>query len=180
MSEPFIHRAFIEGYWPVKDEYYTFTAFVAEVLAVYYWCESFCDSTRGQRRAFCVIGQRGLSEYAAQATHKVVAHIGRHAEGLQEHWGWQFGSACALREALRVRRDTEVRQPEYMAQCNISTYRAKKQLHHNKQKKTKDTPITFDLDGFKRGKQQVWTLTQFKTPSQALDAYAAQQRTGAV
>ncbi len=175
-GDAFIHTVFVEGYWPHRDQHFAFTALVAETIAVYYWSEAFCDDYRGQRRAFCVIGQRGLSEYAARAIHKVVEHIYDEANNLHENWGWKFGSAVALRDALRLRRDKETEFPEYQEQCNVSTYRAKRQLNHNYKVGSKDTPVNFEIDGFARGRRQVWTLKQFLTPVQVLDRYARSQQ----
>lgn len=175
MSDAFIHTCYVEGYWPERDAYFTWTALLTETLAVYYWCESFVNARRGARLAFCVIGQRGLSEYVALTVPKLLTHLTSQADTLHETWGFKFGTAIALREALRRRRNDEVKRPEYMDQCNASTYRAKKQLNANYKVGSVDQPIQYDLDGFARGRQQIWTLTQFKTPIQILDEYARSQ-----
>lgn len=172
MSEAFIHTCYVEGHWPERDQYFVLSSLLGESLAVYYWCEWFLDTRHGQRRNFCVIGQRGLSEYVATVTPKLITHITKAAETLHETWGYKFGLVVGLRDALRARRDEEMKLPEYMDQCNVSTYRAKKQMNHTYKVGVKDQPVEYDIDGFKRGKQQVWTLTQFKTPIQVLDLYA--------
>jgi len=172
MSEAFIHTCYVEGHWPERDQYFVLSSLIGESLAVYYWCEWFLDTRHGQRRNFCVIGQRGLSEYVATVTPKLITHITKAAETLHETWGYKFGLVVGLRDALRARRDEEMKLPEYMDQCNVSTYRAKKQMNHTYKVGVKDQPVEYDIDGFKRGKQQVWTLTQFKTPIQVLDLYA--------
>lgn len=172
MSEAFIHTCYVQGHWPEKDQYFVLSSLVGESLAVYYWCEWFMDTKHGQRRTFCVIGQRGLSEYVAKITPKVLDLITKQADKLHETWGYKFGAVVAMREALRVRREEEMKQPEYMDQCNASTYRAKKQLNHTYKVGVRDQPVDYDLDGFKRGRQQMWTLTQFKTPIQVLNLYA--------
>jgi len=172
MSEAFIHTCHVEGDWPARDRHFVLSALIGETLAVYYWSEWFMDKRRSQRRSFCVIGQRGLSEYVAKITPKVIAHVSQKADDLQESWGYKFGLAVSLREALRLRRAGEVKRPEYMDQCNASTYRAKKQMHKNYRVSVKDQPVEFDIEGFRRGRKQAWTLTQFKTPIQVLDNYA--------
>jgi hypothetical protein len=172
MSEAFIHTCYVEGHWPLRDQYFVLSSLIGESLAVYYWCEWFMDKRRSQRLNFCVIGQRGLSEYVARITPKVIALITTKADDLKESWGYKFGLTVALRDALRARRDEEIKLPEYMDQCNASTYRAKKQMNHTYKVGVRDQPVEYDVDGFKRGKQQVWTLTQFKTPIQVLDLYA--------
>ncbi len=172
MSTDFIHTCYVDGYWPEKDQYFTLSALVGESIAVYYWCEWFMDKKHGQRRTFCVVGQRGLSEYVAKAVPKVLRHITVTADLLHESWGYKFGLAVSLREALRARRDAEMRAPEYMDQCNISTYRARKQLAHTYKVGVIDQPVEYEADGFKRGREQVWTLNQFKTPIEVLDMYA--------
>lgn len=172
MSDAFIHTCYVEGYWPDRDQYFALSALIFETIAVYYWCETFVDSRRSQRKCFCVIGQRGLSEYTAKVSSKVLDLITRKADELQEAWGYKFGLVVSLREALRKRRDSEIIKPEYMDQCNASTYRARKQMHHNYKVGVKDQPVEFDKDGFARGKAQVWTLAQFNTPLQVLNNYA--------
>lgn len=172
MSEAFIHTCYVSGYWPKRDQYFILSSLIGESLAVYYWCEWFLDTRHGQHRTFCVIGQRGLSEYISGITPKVITLVGKSADDLKETWGYQFGAVVALRDALRARRDREMKLPEYADQCNVSTYRAKKQLNHTYKVGVKDMPVEYDLEGFKRGRQQVWTLTQFKTPIQVLNDYA--------
>lgn len=172
MSEAFIHTCYVEGHWPERDKYFVLSSLVGESLAVYYWCEWFVDTKHGQRRNFCVIGQRGLSEYVAKATPKVIALVTKHAVDLSESWGYKFGSVVALRDALRARREVEMSRPEYMDQCNASTYRAKMQMNHSYKVGVRDQPVEYDLDGFRRGKKQVWALTQFKTPIEVLNGYS--------
>jgi hypothetical protein len=172
MSEAFIHTCYIDGYWPERDQYFAMSALVFETLAVYYWCESFVDNRRSQRRVFCVVGQRGLSEYVTKISSKVLSHIVTTADKANEGWGYKFGLVVSLREALRKRRDTEITRPEYQDQCNASTYRARKQLNHNYKVGVKDQPVEYDLEGFRSGKAQQWTLAEFKTPLEVLNDYA--------
>ena len=172
MSEAFIHTCYVEGHWPERDQHFVLSSLIGESLAVYYWCEWFMDRKHGQRHTFCVIGQRGLSEYVAKITPKVIALVTKKANDLNESWGYKFGVVVGLRDALRQRRDEEMKRPEYMDQCNVSTYRAKMQMNHTYKVGVRDQPVSYDLEGFKRGKQQVWTLRQFKTPIQVLNNYA--------
>lgn len=167
MSQAFIHTCYIEGYWPTRDQYFALTSLVAETLSIYYWCEAFVDKRRAQKISFCVIGQRGLSEYVAKAVPQVLLLINQ-----QESWGYKFGLVVSLREALRKRRDTEITRPEYMDQCNASTYRARKQMNHNYKVGVVDQPVEYDLEGFKQGKARTWTLAEFKTPIEVLNDYA--------
>lgn len=172
MSDPFIKTCYIAGYWANRDTSYVFSALVAETLAVYYWCEFFVQPRRSVRVAFCVIGQRGLSDYVVDIAPKVMSCILSQADTLKETWGYKFGLVISLREALRRRRDTEMPIPEYQDQCNASTYRAKKQLRAFYKVRTSDQPVQYDIPGFKRGKERVWGLEQFKTPVQVLNEYS--------
>jgi hypothetical protein len=172
MSDAFIHTCYVEGHWPERDRHFVLSSLIGESLAVYYWCEWFLDTRHGRRLNFCVIGQRGLSEYVATIVPKVVSHLSTKAQALNESWGYQFGLAVSLREALRARRDVEMRHPEYMDQCNVSTYRAKLRRDHTYKVGVRDVPVEYDMDGFRRGRKRDWSLTQFKTPIQVLDNYA--------
>jgi hypothetical protein len=170
----YIHKAVIDGVWPKKDNRFALAALVAETIAVYYWSEAFAEGgqTRQQRSTLCVVGQRGLAEYAATATSKILAHLDKIQDRLQETEGFRFGCVIALRDALRLRRDRENTRPEYQDQCNVSTYRAKRTLDKYYKVGVKDVPTQFDIDGYQRGLKQIWTLNGFKTPLQVLDTYA--------
>jgi hypothetical protein len=168
-----IHRVYLDGEFPKKDNRLALAALLAETIAVYYWSEAFAES-RPMR--ICIIGQRGLAEYAAKATNAVLALIDKNALALQETEGFQFGSVVSLREALRLRREKEQRVPEYMDQCNVSTYRAKHSLGKYYKVGVKDVHAHFDVDGYHRGTKQVWTLKQFKTPIEVLNDYARARR----
>lgn len=169
MSEPFVHKVILNGEYPKKDQTLALAALVAETIAVYYWSESFAE---GKPTRLCIVGQRGLAEYAAKASVAVISLIGVQAERIQETLGFKFGTVIALREALRHRRDGEQRKPEYMDQCNVSTYRAKRSIDKHYKVGVKDIAATFDMDGYQRGLKQIWTLKSFKTPIQVLDTYA--------
>lgn len=165
----FIHKVYVDGTFPKKDNTLALAALVAETLAVYYWSESFAE---GKPIRICIIGQRGLAEYAGKAASAVIDRIHVQTERLQETTGFKFGTVIALREALRHRRDIEQRRPEYMDQCNVSTYRAKRSLDKHYKVGVKDIATQFDIEGYHRGLKQVWTLANFKSPIQVLDTYA--------
>ena len=173
MAEKFIHKVYVDGEYPKKDNRLALAALVAETIAVYYWTEAFAD---GRKHQLCIIGQRGLAEYAAKATSAVLALIDKQIEQLQETAGFGFGTVIALREALRLRREGEQRRPEYADQCNVSTYRAKSTLDKYYKVGVKDVKANFDIDGYHRGLKQVWTLNKFKTPIEVLNDYARSQR----
>lgn len=172
MSEAFIHTCYVEGYWPQRDHHFGVSSLIGETIAVYYWCEWFFNTRHGHRKQFCVVGQRGLSEYVATITPKIIEKVSKRAISLNEEFGYQYGAVVALREALRDRRDAELQRPEYMDQCNSSTYRARKQLNHLYKIGARDHKVDFDLDSFRRGRCEVWTLTQFKSPIDVLNDYA--------
>jgi hypothetical protein len=169
MSEPFVHKVVLDGEYPKKDNTLALAALVAETIAVYYWSEAFAE---GRPIRLCVVGQRGLAEYAAKAAMAVITRIDMQTERIKETLGFKFGTVIALREALRHRRDGEQRRPEYMDQCNVSTYRAKRSLDKHYKVGVKDIAAQFDGDGYQRGLKQIWTLKSFKTPIQVLDTYA--------
>lgn len=166
----FVHKVHIDETFKTRNSRFALAALVAETVAVYYWSEAFSEGPSPYR--FCIIGQRGLSEFVAKAIPKVLSHIDRTAETLRETEGFKFGSVIALREALRQRRTVEQRRPEYMDQCNVSTYRAKANLDKYYRVGVKDVKAAFDIEGFKRGQKQVWTLKNFPSPTTVLDNYA--------
>jgi hypothetical protein len=166
----FVHKVELHETFGSRNNRFALTALVAETLAVYYWCEAFSVGPRPYR--FCVIGQRGLSDFVAQAIPKVLQHVDRTTDALKETEGFKFGSIIALREALRLRRSTEQRRPEYMDQCNVSTYRAKANLDKYYKVGVKDAKTEFDIEGFRRGQKQVWSLEKFPSPTTVLDNYA--------
>jgi len=173
MSANLIHRVYTDGAYPKKDNTLAFAALTAETIAVYYWCEAFAE---GRPHRLVLVGQRGLAEYAARAVNAVIKLVDGNTSTLNETEGFKFGSIIALREALRHRREKEQRVPEYMDQCNVSTYRAKKSLEKYYKVGVKDVPAQFDIEGYNRGLKQLWTLKQFKTPIEVLNDYARSQR----
>lgn len=168
--ERFTHKVYLDGVWPERDNYFALTALVADTIAVYYWCESFLDRVK-KDKIFCVMGQRGLAEYAARKTEAVLRQLTKKAEESGESWGWKFGTTCALRDMLRDRRQEEQKDAVYMDQLNASTYRAKKELEHAYKVGIRDVKAHFSVDDYKRGRGQVWTLKKFQTPIHVLNDY---------
>jgi hypothetical protein len=106
MSEAFIHKVVLPGSWTTKTNPFALSALLAESIGVYYWCELF---TEGRPMRLCLIGQRGLVEYAGRAYAAVHALIEKQVSMLAETEGFKFGTVVALRDALHARRSNEQR-----------------------------------------------------------------------
>lgn len=177
-EERFIHKVYLGDEYEVKDNDFALASLVADTFAVYYWCEAFAERRKSHDnhvrmcRKLCVMGQRGLADYAARATEIVLRQLKKRAEEAGEDVGYQFGAVTALRESLRERRVGEQSRPEYMDQLNVSTYRAKRELAHKYKVGVVDARATFEMGSYERGMLQKWSLDKFRDPIYVLNSYA--------
>jgi len=175
MAEPFVKKVYVDEAFPDRGDRYALCALIAESVSVYYWCEAFVER-KHRPRTFCIIGQRGLAEYAAKKIAQVLHLIEMTAAKRNETIGWQYGSTVSLRTALKERREKENGTPEYQHQMSVSVYRARKELTHAYRIGTSDARATFDSAGFYRGKEYPWDLSKIRSPIQVLERYYNEHR----
>lgn len=165
-----IRRSYIRRAIQKKADEYGMMALLADTLATYYWCEAYYDP-HVKPGAFCMIGQRGLSEYAAKRCYDAFDLLCEVRNKHSETVGWQYGAVMSLRTALEARRKEEMKKPEYMDQMSISVYRVQRNIKHSYKVGTADARATFDTDGFDRGKETPWDLSKFQSPTDVLFHY---------
>ena len=165
----FVRRLDLPEQFPRTDDDYAMYSLIAETIATYYWCEAFTLRGTKKLRSFCVLGQRGLVEYAAKKIHQVYLRIQIEAARRNETIGWQYGVIISLRDALHARRKTELEDPVYHEQMIASVYRARHNLKTAYRVGHIDARAVFDIDGFDRGKHYPWILDSLLTPIQVMD-----------
>jgi len=171
MSERFVKRVYTNETYADRGNRYALGALIAETVAAYYWVDAFIER-RKRPRTFCVIGQRGLAEYAAKKIDAVLRLIERSAAQNNETIGWQFGAAVSLRNTLHEKRESERKDPRYHEQMAASVFRARRELNHSYKVGQSQAKATFDIDGYNRGKAVPWSETSFQSPIQVLDRFA--------
>lgn len=163
----FVRRLDLPERFDKNDERLSLYAFVADTLAVYYWCEMFLLRNTKPRK-FCVLGQRGLVEYTAKKIQQIYNLIQLTAAERKETIGWQFGAVVSLRDALNARRKHELQDPAYSEQMMASIYRAQHDLKTAYKVGNSDSRAVFDIDGFDRGKVHPWNLGKVLNPLEAI------------
>lgn len=151
------------------DERLALYALVVDTIGAYYWCETFLLRSTKPRR-FCMLGQRGLVDYAAKKAQQIYQLIQLTAAQRNETIGWQYGAAISLRDALNARRNVEKLDPLYSEQMMASIYRARHDLKTAYKVGEADSRAVFDIDGFDRGKVHPWKLEKMLNPLEAIRA----------
>jgi hypothetical protein len=141
---------------------------IAETVGTYYWCEAFALRGTRKLRRFCVLGQRGLVEYAAKKIQQVYSLVQLEGAKRNETIGWQYGVIISLRDALHERRKAEIQDPTYHEQMIASVYRARHDLKTSYRVGSSDARAVFDVDGFDRGKVYPWVLKGMASPLEAI------------
>jgi len=165
-----IRRCYICRGISKKDERYGLMGLIVDILSTYYWCEGYYDP-RTKPGTFCIIGQRGLSEYTAKRCFDTLELLERVREKHEETIGWQYGAVMSLRQSLEKRREYESTFSEYLDQMSVSIYRVRRNIKSNYKIGQSDARATFDIDGFERGKQTPWELEKFMPPDKVLFHY---------
>ncbi len=168
----FVRRVDLPERFDNKDERLALYALLADTLGVYYWCETFILRARGTPRRFCMLGQRGLVEYAAKKVQQIYNLIQVTAAKRNETIGWEYGSVISLRDALNTRRREEIVDPAYSEQMMASVYRARHDLKNSYKVGHSDARAVFDIDGFDRGKTHPWQIGKMHNPLEALQYVA--------
>ena len=171
MAEPFVKKAYTEETYPDRGNRFALGALIGQTVGTYYWCDVFVERRR-KPRTFCVIGQRGLVEYAAKKIDAILRLVEKAAAQNNETIGWQFGVIVSLRQALHEKRETERKDPRYHEQMAASTYRARRELKHSYKVGESSAKATFDIEGYNRGKDHPWLVSNFQSPIEVLDRYA--------
>lgn len=163
----FVRRVELPEHFDKDNERVALYALIADTLGVYYWCETFMLRHKKPRR-FCILGQRGLAEYAAKKIQQVYTLVQLTAAQRHESIGWEYGAVVSLRDALNARRIEERNDPEYSEQMMASVYRARHDLKTSYKVGHTDARAVFDIDGFDRGKVHPWNLSKVYNPLEAL------------
>ena len=164
----FVRRLNLPERFDKTDDRYALYSLVAETVGTYYWCEAFVMRGR-KRRQFCILGQRGIVEYAAKKIQQVYNLIQVTAAKRNETVGWEYGVIMSLRDSLHERRKAEILDPVYHEQMIASIYRAQHDLKTSYRVGGSDARATFDVAGFDRGKHYPWILKDLATPIEALE-----------
>lgn len=164
----FVRRLDLPERFEKTDDRYAMYSLIAETIGTYYWCESFALRGTRKLRKFCILGQRGLVEYAAKKIQRVFIQIQLEAAKRNETQGWQYGVIISLRDALHERRKTELLDPVYHEQMIASIYRARHDLKTAYRVGSSDARAVFDIAGFDRGKVYPWVLKSLATPLEAI------------
>lgn len=170
VSEGFVHQVILDEAFPERGDRFALCGLIVETISVYYWCEAF--TLRGKLpKKFCVLGQRGLAEYAAKRATDILRLIELAAATRDETIGWQYGAVMSLRDTIHKRRDAEQESSIYQEQMTLSVYRARKVLKQQFRIGNSDARATFDIAGFNRGKSFPWDLSTLRAPLAVLDTY---------
>ena len=165
----FVRRVDLPEHFAHSDDRRSLYAFVADTLAVYYWCEMF--SLKGTKpKRFCLLGPRGIVEYAAKKVQQIYNLIQITAAERKETVGWQYGAVASLRDALNDRRIRERADSAYSDQMMASVYRTQHDLKTAYKVGVSDARAVFDIDGFDRGKVHPWKLEKLLNPLEAMHA----------
>lgn len=172
MAEPFIKKVRTEEFYTDRGNRFALGALLAESIAAYYWCDAFIENRR-KPRTFCIIGQRGLAEYAAKKIDAALRLIERTAAENNETMGWQFGAAVSMRNTLHERREEEMKDPRHHEQMAASIFRVNRSIKHSYKIGESSAKATFDIEGYNRGVITPWRANSFQSPLQVLDRFAA-------
>jgi hypothetical protein len=165
--DKFVRRLDLPERFEKPDERMALYALLADTLGVYYWCEVF--TLRGFKpRKFCILGQRGLVNYAAKKIQQIYNLIQITAAQRRETIGWQFGAVISLRDALNTRRKAEILDAAYNEQMMASIYRSRHDLKTSYKVGHSDARAAFDIAGFDRGKVHPWDLAKLYNPLEAI------------
>lgn len=171
--DKFIRRLDLPERFEKTDDRYALYSLVSETIGTYYWCETFALRGTRKLRMFCILGQRGIVEYAAKKIQQVYSLIELSAAKRNETIGWQYGVIISLRDALHERRKTEMLDPAYHEQMIASIYRARHDLKTSYRVGSSDARAVFDVAGFDRGKVYPWVLRSLATPLEAIQLVTA-------
>lgn len=165
----FVRRIDLPERFAKTSDDYALYSLVAETIGTYYWCETFViRGSRSNPRQFCILGQRGIVEYAAKKVQQIYQLIHLTAAKKNESMGWQYGVVIALRDTLHARRKEEMLDPLYNDQMMSSIYRARHDLKNSYKVGASDARAVFDIAGFDRGKEYPWDLRKLATPLEAI------------
>jgi len=166
--DKFVRRLDLPETFERTDDRYAMYSLIAETIGTYYWCEAFALRSTRKRRRFCLLGQRGLVEYAVKKTQQVFTLIQLEGARRNETIGWQYGVIISLRDALSERRKEELLDPTYHEQMIASIYRARHDLKTAYRVGNSDARAVFDIAGYDRGKVYPWVLKNLATPLEAI------------